>query len=68
MDISVLRCGVENIYCVVPLERANLNHSNITITVLDIINHPFFYFKTKCFGEWILSPSSGATNSVGTNR
>jgi hypothetical protein len=26
------------------------------------------YFKTQCFGDWILSPSSGKTYSVGSNR
>jgi hypothetical protein len=27
-----------------------------------------FYLKTQCFGDWILSPSSGKTYSVGPNR
>jgi hypothetical protein len=27
-----------------------------------------FIFKTKRFGDWILSPSSGKTYSIGSNR
>jgi hypothetical protein len=41
---------------------------NITITTLDIIHHPVFYLKTRCFGDWILSLSSGGTYSNGPNR
>jgi hypothetical protein len=26
------------------------------------------FFKTQRFGDWILSPSSGKTNSIGPNR
>jgi hypothetical protein len=36
----------------------------ISITILDIIHSPVFYLK-QCFGDWILSPSSGGTYSVG---
>jgi hypothetical protein len=35
--------------------------SSLTKTVL-------FIFKTQRFGDWILSPSSGKTYSVGPNR
>jgi hypothetical protein len=39
------------------------------IMFLDIIHRPvFIYLKTKRFGDWILSPSSGKTYSVGPNR
>jgi hypothetical protein len=34
---------------------------------LDIIHRPVFYLKT-CFGNWILSPSSGGTYSDGPNK
>jgi hypothetical protein len=40
---------------------------NITITILDIIYRPVFYSEQR-FGDWILSPSSGGTYSVGSNR
>jgi hypothetical protein len=42
----------------------------ITIAILDIIRRPVFSFKTRRFGEWILSPSpsSGGTCSVGSSR
>jgi hypothetical protein len=32
---------------------------NTIIEFLDIIHHPVFLFKTQCFRDWILSPSSG---------
>jgi hypothetical protein len=32
---------------------------DIITEFLDIIHHPVFLFKTQCFGDWILSPSSG---------
>jgi hypothetical protein len=41
---------------------------------LDIMHRRFylktalFIFKTQRFGDWILSPSSGKTYSVGLNR
>jgi hypothetical protein len=44
------------------------------IMFLDIFHHPVFikntvlFFKTQCFGDWILSLSSGKTYSVGPNR
>jgi hypothetical protein len=41
---------------------------NITITILDIIHRPVLCFKTKRFGDWILTSSSGGTYSVGPNR
>jgi hypothetical protein len=34
----------------------------ITITILDIIHRPVFYLRTRRFGDWILSPSSGGTH------
>jgi hypothetical protein len=37
---------------------------NITIAILDIIHRPVFYLKIRCFGDWILSPSSGGTYSI----
>jgi hypothetical protein len=40
---------------------------NITITILDIIHLPVFYLKQR-FGDWIRSPSSGWTFSVGPSR
>jgi hypothetical protein len=33
----------------------------IQILFLDIIHCPVFVFKTQCFGDWILSPSSDET-------
>jgi hypothetical protein len=39
---------------------------NINVTILDIIHRPVL-FKTRRFGDWILSPSSGGTYSDGTN-
>jgi hypothetical protein len=30
-------------------------------------NRPVYFFKTQRFGDWILSPSSGKTYSVGPN-
>jgi hypothetical protein len=40
---------------------------NITITILDIITvlSLILLFKTRRFGEWILSPYSGGTCSFG---
>jgi hypothetical protein len=45
------------------------------ITFLDIIRRlvfiekpPFYFLKTQRFGDWILSPPSGKTYSVGPNR
>jgi hypothetical protein len=38
-----------------------------TIVFLDVIHRPVL-FKTQRFGDWILSPSSGGTYSVGPNR
>jgi hypothetical protein len=35
------------------------NGGDTIIVFLDIIHHPFSLFKTKRFGDWILSPSSG---------
>jgi hypothetical protein len=32
---------------------------NITITDLHTINHPVLYIKTRRFGDWVLSTSSG---------
>jgi hypothetical protein len=37
------------------------------IMFLDITHRPFFIKKQR-FGDWILSPSSGKTYSVGLNR
>jgi hypothetical protein len=34
-------------------------NSNLTIAVTDIIHRTVFYLKTRCFGDFILSPSSG---------
>jgi hypothetical protein len=31
-------------------------------------NRPVYFFKAQRFGDWILSPSSGKTYSVGSNR
>jgi hypothetical protein len=48
---------------------------NTDIMFLDIIHRPVFiqkhrpvYFSVQRFGDWILSPSSGKTSSVGPNR
>jgi hypothetical protein len=41
---------------------------NTLILFLDIIHRPVFIYNTKRFGDWILSPSSGGTYSVGPNR
>jgi hypothetical protein len=30
-------------------------------------HYPVFYLKTLCFGQWIVSPSSGGTYSDGPN-
>jgi hypothetical protein len=35
----------------------------ITVTILDIIHRPPFCLKTRRFGDWVLSPSSGRTYS-----
>jgi hypothetical protein len=43
-------------------------NSNLTIAVMDIIHRPAFYLKTRWFGDFILSPSSGRTYSDGPNR
>jgi hypothetical protein len=40
---------------------------NKTITILDII-HLFISFKTRCFGDYILSSSVGGIYSDGPNR
>jgi hypothetical protein len=32
---------------------------NITITILDIIHRPVLLFRTRDFGDWILSPAGG---------
>jgi hypothetical protein len=42
-------------------------YSNTNIMFLDIII-VLFLFKTQCFGDCMLSPSSGKTYSVGSNR
>jgi hypothetical protein len=48
-----------------PLREAGpLTHNNITF--LDIVHRPVFHLKL--FGDWILSPSSSKTYSVGPNR
>jgi hypothetical protein len=43
-------------------------HINVTVTVLDIIHRPVYYFKAWSFGNWILCPCSGGTFSFETNR
>jgi hypothetical protein len=43
--------------------RYRPNFTNITITISGINHCTVFYLKTRCFGEWILSPSSGRTYS-----
>jgi hypothetical protein len=40
----------------------------LTITISDIIYRPTFYLKTRRFGVWILSPSSGRTYSDEVTR
>jgi hypothetical protein len=40
----------------------------VTITILDIIHRPVFFLKTRRFGDWILSLSSGRIYSNGSNR
>jgi hypothetical protein len=40
----------------------------IIIVLLDIFHHPAFVWNTQRFGDWILSPSSGGTLSVGLNQ
>jgi hypothetical protein len=42
-------------------------HLFLTITILDIIHRPVFYLKIQCFGNWILSSSSGGTYLDGPN-
>jgi hypothetical protein len=37
----------------------------IIITILDIINRPVFYLGTQRFGDWVMSPPSRGTYSVG---
>jgi hypothetical protein len=39
----------------------------INIILLDIIHRPVYFSKQR-FGDWILSPFSGKTYSVGPNR
>jgi hypothetical protein len=41
---------------------------NAVIVFEDIIRRPVFIYNTQRFGDWILSPSSGGTYSVGLNR
>jgi hypothetical protein len=38
-----------------------------TFTILDIIHRTVLYLKTRLFGNWILSPSSGGSYSVVPN-
>jgi hypothetical protein len=40
----------------------------IAITILSIIQRPMFCFKTRRFGDWILSPPSGGTGQLATSR
>jgi hypothetical protein len=42
--------------------------TGVTTTVRGIINRRVFYFETRRFGDWIQSPYSGRTYSVGPNR
>jgi hypothetical protein len=49
------------------------NYSNtqlldLTITILNIIRRPVFFFFNSTFQRLILSPFSGGTYSVGPNR
>jgi hypothetical protein len=38
-------------------------HVLITVTIPEIIHRPVSYLKTRRFGDWILSPSSGGSYS-----
>jgi hypothetical protein len=41
---------------------------NITIAILDFTHRRVLYLKSRRFGDWILSPSSGGTFSDGPGQ
>jgi hypothetical protein len=43
--------------------KKNKTYQRINITIFSIVLRPDSYLKTRRFGEWILSPSSGRAYS-----